>query len=208
MRIAGVVEAVIDFAEDAIVRVTGDLGVVREPACDTADDLAIAVAKVGLGQWHFLTSTLFYQCHMGGRVEISRNISKAWHESHNFVRLPRFLGRFLPFSKARQVEQKCESMTDNHRIEETRIQALIEEQRHLAASKINFNRVIGSLLVAGLLKQRLALLSNEAIGQLMFDAVWNVIDVLSPELAICQAATERLLNSSSAVKTTKEKLSR
>lgn len=62
-------------------------------------------------------------------------------------------------------------MSDNHRIEETRIETLIEEQRHLASSKIHFNRVIGSLLVAGLLKQRLALLSNEAVGQLMFDVV-------------------------------------
>jgi hypothetical protein len=68
----------------------------------------------------------------------------------------------------------------------------------------DFERVIGSLLVAGLLKQRLALLPNEAVGQLMFDVVWNVMDAFSPELAICQVATERLLNSSSVVKTKKE----
>lgn len=99
-------------------------------------------------------------------------------------------------------------MSDNYGIEETRIEALIEEQSHFASSKIPFNRMIGALIVAGLLKRRLALLSNEAVGQLMFDFVWNVIDVSSPELAICQVATERLLNSSSVVKTKKEKLSR
>ena len=95
-------------------------------------------------------------------------------------------------------------MSHNHGIEETSIEALIEEQRRLASSKLLFKRVIGSLIVAGLLKQRLALLSNEAVGQLLFDVVWNVIDVSSPELAICQVATERLLNSSSVVKTTRE----
>ncbi|GEM_PF-6103816 len=45
-------------------------------------------------------------------------------------------------------------MSDNHRIEETRIEALIEEQCRLACSR----NVIGSLIVAGLLKKRLALL--------------------------------------------------
>ena len=92
-------------------------------------------------------------------------------------------------------------MSDNHGIEDTSIEALIEEQRRLACSKNPFARVIGSLLVAGLLKKRLALLPNEALGQLMFDFVWNVVDVFSPELAICQVATDRLLNSSSVVTT-------
>lgn len=95
-------------------------------------------------------------------------------------------------------------MSDNHGTEETSIEALIEEQRRLACSKNSFERVIGSLLVAELVKKRLALLSNESVGRLMFDFVWNVMDVLSPELAICQVATERLLNSSSVVKTEKE----
>jgi hypothetical protein len=93
-------------------------------------------------------------------------------------------------------------MSDNHGIEDTSIEPLIEEQRRLACSKNPFARVIGSLLMAGLLKQKLALLSNDAVGQLMFDVVWNVMDVFSPELAICQAATERLRNSSSVVVTT------
>ena len=98
-------------------------------------------------------------------------------------------------------------MSLDHGIEETSIEGLIEQQRRLACSENPFKRVMGSLLVAGLLKQKLALLPNEALGKLMFDMVWNVIDVFSPEMAICQVATERLLNSSSIVKTTKENLS-
>jgi hypothetical protein len=93
-------------------------------------------------------------------------------------------------------------MSHNHEIEGTSIEALIEEQRRLACSKNPFERVIGSLLVAGLLKKRLALLPDEAVGQLMFDAVWNELNLLSPEMTICQAATERLRNSSSVVVTT------
>ena len=95
-------------------------------------------------------------------------------------------------------------MSHNHGIEETSIEALIEEQRRLACSENPFERVIGSLLVAGLLRQRLALLPNETVGQLMFDYVWNVMDVFSPEMAICQVATERLRNSPSVINTQKE----
>lgn len=95
-------------------------------------------------------------------------------------------------------------MSDNHGVEEASIEALIEEQRRLACSGNPFERVFCSLVVAALLKQKLASLPNETVGQLLFDHVWNVIDVSSPELAICQVATERLLNSSSVVKTTRE----
>jgi len=98
-------------------------------------------------------------------------------------------------------------MSHSHRIEETSIEALIEEQRRLACSNIPFERVIGSLLAAGLLKQRLALISDEAVGQLMFDLVWNVIDVSSPEMAICQVATERLLKLLPHCQTVKENVS-
>lgn len=92
----------------------------------------------------------------------------------------------------------------SHRMEETSIQALIEQQRRIACSENPFERVFGSLLVAALLKQKLAWLPNETVGQLMFDVVWNVMDVFSPELTICQVATDRLLNSSSVFKTTQE----
>jgi hypothetical protein len=95
-------------------------------------------------------------------------------------------------------------MSHNNGIEETSIEALVEEQRCLASSGNPFERVFGSLLVAALLKQKLASLPNETVGQLMFDFVWNVMDVFSPEMAICQVATERLRNSPSVITTQKE----
>jgi len=52
---------------------------------------------------------------------------------------------------------------------------------------------VGSLCTAALLKEKLAALPDEAIGQLMFDCVWNVIDLRSPEMTICEEATKRLL---------------
>ena len=52
---------------------------------------------------------------------------------------------------------------------------------------------MGSLLAAARLKQSLAALTDAEVGQLMFERVWNVVDVFSPEMAICQEATERLL---------------
>ena len=85
---------------------------------------------------------------------------------------------------------------------------LIQAQRRLSASPDPVQRVVGSLLMSARLQKLLSVLPDAAIGQLMFEHVWNVMDLFSPELAICQAATERLLNSSSLVKTKKEKLSR
>ena len=95
-------------------------------------------------------------------------------------------------------------MSHNHGTEETSIEALIEKQRRLACSGNPFERVFCSLVVAATAQAEARSLPNETVGQLMFDHVWNVIDVSSPEMAICQVATERLLNSSSVVKTTRE----
>jgi hypothetical protein len=75
------------------------------------------------------------------------------------------------------------------------VEGLIEAQRKLSASKNPFERVIGALCLAGRLKQRLARLPDETIGELMFH-VSDELDIFGPELTICQAATERLLNSS------------
>jgi len=47
--------------------------------------------------------------------------------------------------------------------------------------------------MAARLQKRLSDLPNEAIGHLMCERVWNVGDVFSPEMTICQEATERLL---------------
>lgn len=81
---------------------------------------------------------------------------------------------------------------------------LIEGQRRCSISPNRRERVVGSLLMAARLKKCLSVLPDEAIGQLLFDHVWDVIDVFSPELAICRVATERLIESPSVVKFTKE----
>jgi hypothetical protein len=83
--------------------------------------------------------------------------------------------------------------------EEISVEGLIEEQRRLSASKNPFERVVGTLCVAGLLKERLAALPDEAVGQLMFDYVWNDMNVFSPELTICEVASERLLESTISI---------
>ncbi len=88
--------------------------------------------------------------------------------------------------------------------EDISVEGLIEAQRRLLLSKNPFERVVGTLCLAGALKERLAALSDLAIGQLMFDYLWNEMNLLSPEMTICQAATERLLSSSSVVTTEKE----
>lgn len=80
--------------------------------------------------------------------------------------------------------------------EEVSVEELIETQRRLSASKNQFERVVGTLCVVGQLRQRLAVLPDEAVGHLMFDYVWNDMNVFSPELTICEIATERLLHSS------------
>ena len=83
--------------------------------------------------------------------------------------------------------------------EEISVEGLIEAQRRLSASNNPFERVVGTLCVAGLLKQRLAALPDEALAQLIVDYVWNDMNVFSPELTICEAATERLRESTIAI---------
>ena len=95
---------------------------------------------------------------------------------------------------------------DDYRSAELEIEDLIELQRRLMHSENRFERVIGTLCVAGLLKERLEAVSDRAVGQLMFDYVWNDMNALSPELTICEVATDRLLNSSPAIKPAKENL--
>ena len=46
--------------------------------------------------------------------------------------------------------------------EEISVEGLIEEQRRLSASKNPFERVVGTLCVAGLLKERLAALTRRS----------------------------------------------
>jgi hypothetical protein len=49
------------------------------------------------------------------------------------------------------------------------VKRVIEAQRRLSASKSAFDRVVGTLGLAGLLKQRFTALPDEVLGQLMFD---------------------------------------
>lgn len=89
--------------------------------------------------------------------------------------------------------------------EEITVEGLIEEQRRLSASKNPFERVVGTLCVAGLLKERLTASSDAAIGQLMLDYVWNELNLLQPESVIVEIASERLLHTSPVlVKSEKE----
>ncbi len=76
------------------------------------------------------------------------------------------------------------------------MQDLIEAQRKLSISGNRFERVVGSVLVAGLLKERLSALSDPEVGKLMFDYVWKDMNIFTPELTICEVATERLLEGS------------
>lgn len=93
--------------------------------------------------------------------------------------------------------------------EETSVEGLIEEQRRLARSKTFFEKVVGTLCVAALLKERLAALTDAAVGQLMVDHVWSQMNLLGPESVIVEIASERLLHSSPVlVKNTKENLNR
>jgi len=89
------------------------------------------------------------------------------------------------------------------------IEGLIEEQRRLAHSKNPIESVIGTLCLAALLKERLAALTDAAVGQLMIDHVWTELNLLGPESVIVEVASERLLNPCLVlVKSVKENLNR
>lgn len=79
------------------------------------------------------------------------------------------------------------------------VEDLIVEQRRLSVSQNPFERVVGSLLASGLLKQKLAVLPDEAVGQLMFDHVWSELNLLGPESVIVEIASERLRESGIAM---------
>ena len=68
-------------------------------------------------------------------------------------------------------------------------------QRKLAALCNRFERVVGTLLIAGQLRQCLSRLSDHGIGRLMFQCVWNRLPLTSVELHIAMEATRRLLRS-------------
>ena len=84
-------------------------------------------------------------------------------------------------------------MPDDYGEEETiSVDVLIEEQRKLAHSTNPFERVVGSLCVGAILKERLVGLPNSTIGRLMTDYVWSELNLLGPESVIVEIASERL----------------
>src|ERR1035438_4957093 len=82
---------------------------------------------------------------------------------------------------------------DDYGEEEISLGVLIEEQRSLAHSKNPFERVVGTLCLASLLKERLAALPDAAVGQLMSRYVLDDLNLLGPESVIVEIASERLI---------------
>jgi hypothetical protein len=83
--------------------------------------------------------------------------------------------------------------------QETSVEGLIAEQRRLARSKNPIEQVVGSLCMAALLKERLAVLPNRTISQLLTDQIWSQLNLLGPESVIVEIASERLLESAIAI---------
>jgi hypothetical protein len=76
--------------------------------------------------------------------------------------------------------------------QEIGLEVLIEEQRKLAHSKNPLERVVGSLCVAAILKERLVGSPNSTISQLLTDHIWSELNLLGPESVIVEIASERL----------------
>ena len=75
------------------------------------------------------------------------------------------------------------------------VHALIEAQRRVANSKKLSDRFLGAVRLAGLLRKRLAMLTDRQIGQLVSDVVADELRVLGPEMEICEHAVRRLFRS-------------
>jgi len=80
--------------------------------------------------------------------------------------------------------------------ENLRVADLIQVQRIISNSEQRFERVVGTLFFAGILKERLALLTDRQIGQLVSDCVSNQLGLLDPAMTICEHAAQRLFRSS------------
>lgn len=76
--------------------------------------------------------------------------------------------------------------------DESSVEALIEEQRRLARSKNPFVRVVGTLFVAAILKERLIRLPNCTISRLLTAYFWSDLNLLGPESVIVEIVSERL----------------
>ena len=83
-------------------------------------------------------------------------------------------------------------MPDDYGEGEISVDVLIEEQRKLAHSTNPFERVVGSICIGAILKERLVGLPNSIIGQLLTDHIWSELNLLGPESVIVEIASERL----------------
>ena len=103
--------------------------------------------------------------------------------------------RSSPFFRKNHT-QLCAERGDQvtlHRTEaDIALHELIEASRKLTQSRQPYERVVGVLCVSGMLKKRLAKLSDEALGQLLVEYVSNEVTMFSPEAAICEEVAERL----------------
>jgi len=79
--------------------------------------------------------------------------------------------------------------------DEISVESLIGEQRKHAHSKNPIERVVGSLCIGAILKERLVGLPNSTISQLLTDQIWGQLNLLGPESVIVEIASERLLES-------------
>jgi hypothetical protein len=64
-------------------------------------------------------------------------------------------------------------------------------------------RLVATLLISGVLAERLNRLSDRPIGQLLLDEVWSRLSMLSPESTICSQAVDRLRRSGNGELTNK-----
>jgi len=55
-----VAKVVVDLAKDVVVRLTDDLGIVREPARDACDDRTIPIPDIGFRKGH-IAPLYYYQ---------------------------------------------------------------------------------------------------------------------------------------------------
>ena len=77
--------------------------------------------------------------------------------------------------------------------EEISVEDLIDAQRRLSHSKNICERVVGSLCIGAILKERLTALPNSTIGRLMTVYVWSDLNLLGPASVIVEISSERLI---------------
>lgn len=84
-------------------------------------------------------------------------------------------------------------MTDNEQYLPIRV--LIQVQADLSGAAEPYDRVVGALFAAGVLRGRLDNLTDCQIGELVSEIIIDQLDPLAPESTLCQEAIDRLLRS-------------